>query len=74
MRKGRGLRPHEVAALFDRSAGWLRNLEALGILPPAQRDPLNGTRIYSTADVERIRAILAERRRRPEPVAVGQMV
>jgi len=65
------LRPVDVARAFGRSVAWLKALEREGIIPPAPRDELNRERIYSPDDVERIRAILAERRRRPEPVAAA---
>lgn len=55
------LRPVDVARRFERSADWLKKLEAQGIIPPAPRD-FSGRRVYTLEDVERIRAILERRR------------
>ena len=55
-------RAGQVAAQFNRTASWLRQLEARGIIPPAQRDKLNGARVYAPQDVERIREALLKRR------------
>ncbi|MFI5342025.1 MAG: MerR family transcriptional regulator [Candidatus Methylomirabilales bacterium] len=57
MREAR-FRPSQVAAEFNRSAEWLKHLERRGIIPKAQRDPLNGRRIYTREDIEAIRAAL----------------
>ena len=44
----------EAARLLDLSAGWLREGERRGSLPPARRDR-NGYRVYSRDDIERLR-------------------
>lgn len=55
------LRPIDVARQFGRSAEWLKNLERRGIIPKAQRDPLNGRRVYPIEAVDQIRATLLVR-------------
>ena len=57
----RALRPIDVAAEFGRTSNWLRQLEKRGIVPPAARD-FSGRRLYTPADVQRIRDILERRR------------
>jgi len=56
-------RAGQVAAQFNRTASWLRQLEAKGIIPPAKRDELNGARVYQPEDVQRIRDAVLNRRR-----------
>ena len=63
------LRPVDVAREFGRSVAWLKSLEKTGVIPPAPRDELNGGRIYSQEDVERIRQALLARRRPAEAPA-----
>lgn len=55
-------RAGQVAAEFNRTASWLRQLEARGVIPRAPRDPLNGERVYAAQDVERIREALLNRK------------
>lgn len=47
----------EVARRLERSERWLRQAEAKGKIPKARRD-LNGWRVYTEEDVERLRALL----------------
>lgn len=62
------LRTGQVAAQFNRTAAWLRQLEIDGVIPPAERDELNGERVYTAEDVERIRQALLNRKRMAEVV------
>lgn len=62
MKKAPRLRAGQVAAEFNRTASWLRQLEGRGVIPRAPRDPLNGERVYAAQDVERIREALLKRR------------
>lgn len=55
------LRPIDVARQFGRSVAWLHGLERKGIIPPAERDPLNGRRVYPPESVEQIRETLLAR-------------
>ncbi len=57
------LRPVDVAREFGRSVAWLKGLEKAGVIPPAPRDELNGDRIYSPEDVQRIREAVLNRKR-----------
>jgi len=50
----------DVAHLVGLNPWTLRRLEKLGRIPAARRDPLAGVRIYTDADIEHIRAALAQ--------------
>jgi len=47
----------EAARELSRSERWLREAEAKGGIPKARRD-LNGWRVYTQEDVERLRQLL----------------
>lgn len=47
----------ETARELGRSERWLREAEAKGKIPKARRD-LNGWRVYTEEDVERLRQLL----------------
>ena len=47
----------EVARELGRSVDWLREAEVRGKIPKARRD-LNGWRVYTQEDVERLRKLL----------------
>jgi len=51
------MRVNQVARELGISETWLRRAELGGRIPKAQRD-INGWRIYSQDDVERIRELL----------------
>jgi len=53
----------DVARFLDRSRESVRRYEALGLIPPAQRDPISGRRFWTRDDVDQILATL-----RPEQV------
>ena len=59
----KGLPTGQAASRWNRSASWLKLLEYQGVIPPAERD-FSGRRIYTEADLEKIRDILDQRRRR----------
>jgi DNA-binding transcriptional MerR regulator len=64
------LRPSDVARELGRSVSWLRILERRGIIEPAKRDALNGHRVYTIEDLEKIRGAVMKRRA-PKPEAQG---
>jgi len=47
----------EAARQLGRSERWLREAEARGKIPKARRD-LNGWRVYTEEDLERLRQLL----------------
>ena len=47
----------EAARELSRSERWLRQAEAVGKIPKARRD-LNGWRVYTIEDIERLRSLL----------------
>ena len=47
----------ETARELSRSERWLRKAEAEGKIPKARRD-LNGWRVYTKEDIEKIRDLL----------------
>ncbi len=47
----------EAGRMLGCSNDWLREAEQLGRLPPSRRD-LNGWRVYTPSDIERIKAIM----------------
>lgn len=47
----------EAARQLGRSERWLREAEARGKIPKARRD-LNGWRVYTEGDLERLRQLL----------------
>jgi DNA-binding transcriptional MerR regulator len=47
----------ETARKLGRSERWLREAEAKGKIPKARRD-LNGWRVYTQEDVERLKDLL----------------
>ena len=47
----------EVARQLNRSERWLREAEKRGSIPKARRD-LNGWRIYTEEDINRLKALL----------------
>jgi len=47
----------EAAREIGRSERWLRQSEANGKIPKARRD-LNGWRVYTAEDIEKLRALL----------------
>jgi DNA-binding transcriptional MerR regulator len=51
------LKVSEVARELGRSVDWLREAETKGKIPRARRD-LNGWRVYTEEDVERLRQLL----------------
>ena len=51
------MRVAEAARALGCSERWLREAEKLGKIPRARRD-LNGWRVYTLEDVERLRALL----------------
>ncbi len=65
---GRTFRCVDVVRMLQRDLGitrtptWLKSLEAQGVLPQPKRDELNGYRMYSSEDIERIREILNRRK------------
>lgn len=50
----------QVARRIDRSERWLREAEKTGKIPKARRD-INGWRVYTESDVDRLKALLAPR-------------
>ena len=54
------MRVYEVARELQVSESWLRRAESRGRIPKAKRD-WNGWRVYSQADVDRIRELLTLR-------------
>jgi len=54
------LRVSEVARELGRSERWLREAERKGKIPTARRD-LNGWRVYTEDDLERLKALLVPR-------------
>jgi DNA-binding transcriptional MerR regulator len=50
----------EAARRIDRSERWLREAERKGKIPTARRD-LNGWRVYTEEDLERLKALLVPR-------------
>ena len=59
---GRLFRVSEAARELGKSVDWLRDAEAKGKIPKARRD-LNGWRVYTKEDIERIRALLLPKRK-----------
>jgi DNA-binding transcriptional MerR regulator len=59
--KERTYRISEVARELGISTVWLRKGEERGFFLPARRDPTNGHRYYTRADVERLKARRARR-------------
>jgi len=58
----------EAARLLGVSADWLREAERRGLIPPAARDFYTEHRIYTTQDLDRLRAIgIGSRGRVREP-------
>ncbi len=60
----------EAAKELGVSVALIQKLERLGVIPPARR--LNRFRIYTAAEVEQLRQVIANRRARgtqAEPVA-----
>jgi len=55
----------QLAALVDRSPATIRRYEAIGIIPPANRDPISRRRFWTRAQADSIR-------RRLLPVAVDR--
>lgn len=47
----------EAARELERSEKWLRNAEAKGKIPKARRD-LNGWRVYTPADIAKLKELL----------------
>ncbi|MFC2017883.1 MerR family transcriptional regulator [Chloroflexota bacterium] len=47
----------ETARELGRSERWLRKAEAEGRIPKARRD-LNGWRVYTAEDIQRLRSLL----------------
>lgn len=56
----RYLKVSEVARQLGCSTEWLRGAERTGKIPAAKRD-INGWRVYSEKDIEKIEALLAPR-------------
>lgn len=56
----KGLTVSEAARQIGRSERWLREAERKGRIPEARRD-LNGWRVYTEDDIERLRALLVPR-------------
>ena len=50
-------RVSEVARELERSERWLRDAETKGKIPRARRD-LNGWRVYTEQDMERLKQLL----------------
>jgi DNA-binding transcriptional MerR regulator len=55
-----GLTVAEAARHIGRSERWLREAERKGKIPRARRD-LNGWRVYTGEDLERLKALLVPR-------------
>ena len=56
----KGLTVSEAARQIGRSERWLREAERKGKIPRARRD-LNGWRVYTEDDIERLEALLVPR-------------
>ena len=48
----------QLAALVRRSRETIRRYEALGLIPPGRRDPINGRRYWTAEQAESIRRLL----------------
>jgi DNA-binding transcriptional MerR regulator len=55
-----GLTVSEAARQICRSERWLREAERKGKIPTARRD-LNGWRVYTEEDLEKLKALLVPR-------------
>jgi hypothetical protein len=61
----------QLANLTGRSRETIRRYEALGLIPTARRDPLNGRRYWPAEEAEairqRLRPLAVEPRQQPAP-------